>query len=217
MPFRIRIKGPPAGTFQRAMIRKYDPIAEAATHAMRDLGNELKLTLRADIAAAGFSTKWQNALRVDLYPRRGVSASPALFVHHRIRYAGVFEQGTIIRGKPYLWIPFSNMPKKISGKRMSPQNFNLLVNDLFPIKGARIPLLGARVRVSRRQSLSARPKVSLAALRRGPVGDKGVSRTVPIFFGVPMVTIAKKFHVASLSRAAASRLPAHYARYLRDR
>src|SRR5262245_6468951 len=74
------------------------PIAKAATAAVHETGEIAKRGGRASIAAAGFSRKWQNALRVNNYPSQGQSLRPAAFIFHKIRYAGVFEEGAVIRG-----------------------------------------------------------------------------------------------------------------------
>src|SRR6476660_1747564 len=63
------------------------PIATAATAAMKDAGDVAKRVGRSSIAAAGFSRKWQNALRVNIYPAQGESLRPAAFIFHKIRYA----------------------------------------------------------------------------------------------------------------------------------
>src|SRR5947207_10708332 len=75
------------------------PIAKAATAAIREAGEIAKRDGRASIAAAGFSRKWQNALRVNIYPPRGDSMRPAAFIFDKIRYAGVFEEGAVISGQ----------------------------------------------------------------------------------------------------------------------
>ena len=82
-----------AGGFAKAMEDAQRPIAKAATAAIREAGDIAKRNGRASIAAAGFSQKWQNALRVNIYPPQGDSLRPAAFVYHKIRYAGVFEDG----------------------------------------------------------------------------------------------------------------------------
>jgi hypothetical protein len=38
------------------------------------------------------------ALRVNIYPPQGDSMRPAAFIYHKIRYAGVFEEGAVISG-----------------------------------------------------------------------------------------------------------------------
>src|SRR5437868_12920194 len=81
------------------------PIAKAATAAIREAGDIAKRDGRASIAASGFSRKWQNALRVNIYPPQGDSMRPAAFIYHKIRYAAVFEDGAVIGGQPLLWLP----------------------------------------------------------------------------------------------------------------
>ena len=95
------------------------PIAKAATAAMKDAGDVAKRTGRSSIASAGFSRKWQNALRVNIYPAQGDSMRPAAFIFHKIRYAGVFEEGAVIRGQPLLWLPLGNVPVR-RGRPMTP-------------------------------------------------------------------------------------------------
>ena len=73
------------------------PIARAAT-AVREAGAIVERNGRASIAAAGFSRKWQNALRVNIYPPQGDSMRPAAFIFHKIRYPGVFDEGAVIHG-----------------------------------------------------------------------------------------------------------------------
>lgn len=101
-----------ADTITRELRR---PIAKAATAAVRDAGGIAKRTGRASIAAAGFSRKWQNALRVNVYPPQGDSLRPAAFVFHKIRYAGVFEEGAVIAGTPLLWLPLPTVPLCTAG------------------------------------------------------------------------------------------------------
>ena len=98
------------------------PIAKAATAAMKDAGDVAKRTGRSSIASAGFSRKWQNALRVNIYPAQGDSMRPAAFIFHKIRYAGVFEEGAVIRGQPLLWLPLGNVPVR-RGRPMTPSQY----------------------------------------------------------------------------------------------
>jgi hypothetical protein len=80
--------------FLEAFMAAEEPIARAATAAVGEAGARIKLAARADIADAGFSIRWQNALRVDRYPRGGeVSVNTAAHVYHRIPYAIVHEEG----------------------------------------------------------------------------------------------------------------------------
>jgi len=64
---------------------------------------------RANISAAGFSSRWQTALTSNFYPNEG--KDPAALIFHRIPFAGVFERGVTISGRPLLWLPIEqNLP-----------------------------------------------------------------------------------------------------------
>ena len=89
------------GAFVKAFIAAEEPIARAATRAIEEAGGEIKQDARAQIGAAGFSRRWQNALRVDHYPRGGeTSVNAAAHIWHRIPYAGVFEEGAVLSRSP---------------------------------------------------------------------------------------------------------------------
>lgn len=202
------------GDLKAAMEENYAPIADAASAAMTDAADEIKRLGRADIASAGFSKRWQNALRADVYPKRAHSADAAALIHHRIPYADVFEAGANIRGKPLMWVPLPSTPKKIGRKKMSPKLFISEVGKLFPMpskNGKR--LLAANIPdTGRKRTSSAR--VSLSALRRGASGD-GPVKAVPLFMGVPAVTVGKKFSLRQITDRAAAQLPQLYLKHFR--
>jgi hypothetical protein len=189
----------------------FDPIKEAATNAMRGMSEVAKNAGRAEIARAGFGKKWQNALRAENYPKRQFSANAAAWLYHRIPYAGVFEQGAQIRGKPYLWLPLSSTPKLGQNKRLTPRSFQAAyATKLVPMKNAAKPILGAPMSVTKAAARKGPPyKITKAALRRGATAQ-GVIRTVPVFVGVDTVSIRKRFDLARVFSAAADRLPALY-------
>lgn len=204
------------GEFAQAMGEIYEPIAKAGTLAIREAADTIKQEARADIASAGFGKRWQNTLRVDAYPRGGtVSANAAAFIHHKIPYAGVFEEGATIRGKPRLWIPMSHAPKKIGRQRMSARNFSNSVGRLQLIqRGNRPPVLAAKMAVSKTAAKKGGPyKVTLAALRKGANGQ-GTIRQVPLFVGVNSITIRKRFSIYQIIDRAAARLPELYLKNL---
>src|SRR5690606_14187289 len=65
---KARVRREP-GAFIKAFMAAEEPIAKAATAAVSEAAAEIKAEARAQIGAAGFSRKWQNALRVDFYPK----------------------------------------------------------------------------------------------------------------------------------------------------
>lgn len=60
---------------------------------------------RADIKSAGrFGGEWESGLHAKA---DATGANITIKVTHDIPYAGVFESGATIEGKPLLWLPFS--------------------------------------------------------------------------------------------------------------
>lgn len=179
-----------------------EPVAKAGTAAIDLVGKDIKTEGRANIAGAGFGKRWQNALRVDRYPRRGVSANAALWIYHKIPYAEAFESGAVIHGTPLLWIPLSTAPKKIGRLKMTPRNYIASVGPLISINHpGKPPLLAAPY------SGRVRSRTTLAGLRRG--ADKG-GGLVPIFVGIKTITLTKRFALRSIFRSAAGRLSGYY-------
>jgi hypothetical protein len=194
----------------------YLPVAKAGQAAIEGAGNQVKTKGRADIAAAGFSQRWQNALRVDIFPKRPkVSARAAAFIYHNIPYATVFEEGAIIRGKPRLWLPLKSAPKRAGRHRITPALYSERYGKLEFIKNRGKPLLGVRVRLTTAQSKQRRPKVSLAAQRRGTEG-KGKLYTLPLFVGVPLVQLRKRFNIRRIVKEARDALAGFFFQNLKD-
>jgi len=206
------------GQFDEAFKELYVPGAKAATQAIVEAAAIVKSEGRANIAAAGFSKRWQNALRVDVYPKgQTYSMNAAAWVYHKIPYAAVFEDGATIRGRPKLWVPLSGTPKKIGRNRMSPKLINERIGRvLFPIKGRGKPLLAIRVRMPASRAAQDRPKVTAAMLRKAiPVGraapkGRGVLRSIPLFVGVSSIEVRKRFSIRQICGRAAGRLAELY-------
>lgn len=160
-----------------------EPIAKAATAAVTEAADVAKADGRNSIARAGFSTKWQNALRADVFPRKGkTSMSPAALVFHKIPYAEVFERGAKIRGNPLLWIPVG---KAARGPRISPKGYAVRVSPLVSVnRPGKPPLLAEK----------SRPGT------RGEV----------VFIGIDAVSIRKKFDIIGSVKRAAARLGEFY-------
>jgi hypothetical protein len=183
-----------------------DQMAAAATGAIRDAGDQIKREGRANIAAAGFSSKWQNTLRVNIYPNKGASLDPAALAYHKIPYSAVFEEGATISGSPLLWLPLRNVPKSLFGRHMSPANFNRLIGPLIKFKGRN--LLGAYM---------APGPITIAKLvagNRGRKQRKGLI-LVPLFFGIDSVTLTKRFNLRAVFNKAAAGLRDGYFRNLK--
>lgn len=207
------------GAFEEAMKAQGKTIARAATGAMDAAVVVVKTKGRANIAAAGFSKRWQNALRVTRYPnqRGAISYEPSAWVFDKIEYAGIFEDGGKISGDPLLWLPLSGTPQRISGNIVRPSKLASAIGQRLVSFTSRsgTPLLGAKMRVTKAQKDKPNLKVSLTALKRGSTGKKAeggsLFRTIPLFYGIKQVTIPKKLSIREVCAAARDQIPSLYA------
>lgn len=196
-----------SGEWQRAMEADRRYVAAVATKTMRETGDDVKAKGRAAIAGGGFSRRWQNALRVTVYPQRGTSIEPAVYIRHKIPYAAVFENGARISGKPLLWLPLSNVQQRVGGRAMTPRLFTQVVGPLFTLRMpmARRPLLGAYLLRS-----ADTTRITVAKLRNGQRAPAARRKAVPVFVGVPAVEVHKRFDLKSVFRAASDAVPRRY-------
>lgn len=207
------------GTFDEYMERKHGAVARAATAAMDDTRDNLLKDGRASIASAGFPTGMQKALRGVRYPRGSKqSIDAAAFIWHRSNYAGVFETGATIQGRPMLWLPLSTTMPKLGKQKVSPGLMSRKGIDLVSLRSKKgTPLLGAPVPVrTSRQKLSYNTgKVSWSMLKSGRTG-KGPFRTVPLFHGVRSVTVSKQFDITGAAEKAQRALPTLFFQHFED-
>jgi len=214
----IRIKfvvAAAVGKLEEAFNDMLDPIAVASKNAMSAMANDIKLQGRINIGAAGFSTKWQNAFRVDVYPKgKRPSASAAALVYHKIPYADVFETGATIRGKPMLWIPLPSIPRQINRRKMTPDMYVQKIGPLFSIKRGpgKPPLLMAKISKNKRGGVG---KITNKKLRVGASGA-GASTAVPVFVGVDAVSLRKRFDLRFITDTNVNRLYELYHRHFKD-
>ncbi len=205
-----------AGGFFKAITEGEKPIAKAATAAVREVAEMAKSQGRASIAGAGFSRKWQNALRAKIYPPGRDSMRAAALIYHKVPYAEVFEEGAVIHGKPLLWLPLPNAPFGAGGRRIPASKFRQLVGwPLYTIRRpGKPPMLGANVRMT---SARAGKAISLSLLRRGRnPGGRGTVRLVPLYVGIEVASIPKRFAILDAINRAAARLPDLYLKYFKE-
>lgn len=121
LQFNFRILSDPL----KVIREQQRPVAGAAVAALRETARNAVEEGRSNIAGAGtFGPKWQEGLQF-----RTVGATedgePSLqakaIIFHKIGYAGVFEHGATIQGKPLLWIPTDpgGPPASRSGKKLT--------------------------------------------------------------------------------------------------
>jgi hypothetical protein len=204
------------GELEAALAAIEKPIAAAASGAMREAADLGKVKAREAIAAAGFSRKWQNAMRADAFPKRGVdSTSAAAVLRHTIPYASVFAEGATVSGRPNLWVPLSTTPKINAREKLTPKAFVGAFGPLFSMRNAATPVLAARLSVSKSAAKRGAPyKITKVALKRG-ARREGIVRAVPVFIALRNVTIPRKFDLEPAFASAADALPSLYAKHLK--
>lgn len=185
-------------SFKKAFRRQYDFMQDAASFALDDVGSDVKSKGRLSIAAAGFSKRWQNALRVTRYPRRETSVNAALDIRHKIPYAGIFEYGGKIKGKPLMWVPVKGVPRKKGRNTVTPSFFHKNIAKL--------------------RSVNVRGRVYLVADYKVGRGrrKKGAPKSNIIFVGVRQTEQTKKFDVSLAVRQGERRFAEYYIRRIRS-
>lgn len=198
------------GEFSQSIQAAINPIAQGATGAVKDAADFVKTEGRSRIRAAGFGVRWQNAFRVNVYPKRGVSVDAALFAYHRIPYAGVFESGITISGNPMLWLPLPNIPLRFGGNRLTPA---LFVQKIGPLHSVNIPgkppMLAAYISSAADPGKITVRKLKSGALRRVQRGPNSVI-SVPIFYGISTVQLKARFQLDQVFDRAKSNLGTYY-------
>ena len=205
MPLKIFYQSV-TGDFATAMEKAYRPMATAGKGALQEMAEIIKREGRADIAKAGFGRRWQNTFRVDVYPNGSkVSLNAAALIYHKIPYADVFEAGATIRGKPKLWIPLKDTPKKAGGRRMTPKIYDAEIGGLFPMRIKDKTYLGAKLSLSKAQARTGQTgKITTTRLRKGRAAE--LTRAVPLFVGVDSVTLRDRFSLREITDKSAHRL-----------
>ena len=89
----------------------------AEAGAVQDVADLAVQQGRANIASAGFPARWQAALQSKFYANKD-TGNPAALIFDTIPFAGVFERGATIAGRPLLWLPLErNLPAGIKSPR----------------------------------------------------------------------------------------------------
>lgn len=216
-----------AGQVVAAFKYSRDTITIAAMNTIKESAAFTKKAGRAAISAGGMSRKWENAFRVNVYPEKGNSINAAYLAHHNISYARVFEDGATIQGSPLLWVPLPAAPGKVGGRRVTAGNYRELIGSpLHTInRPGKRPLLAAYVvgdRPARGKRLTA-AKLKSGARAAGkakfnPATGRRSKKvqlvSVPLFVGIPVAHLRKRFNLTAVFRQAVAALPETYAKNL---
>jgi hypothetical protein len=129
----------------------------------------------------------------------------------------IFEDGGTIHGNPMLWVPLRNAPlaigRGITRGHLTPRKLREEGIKLFSIQRAgKPPLLATKVNATRGSARRVRLDTTLTALRRSKKAPTGrqIQITVPLFFGVPAVTIRAKLDLGRIAQAQRDLLADYY-------
>lgn len=185
-----------SGSLTEAVNEAGDEIAKAATATIEAAAQEVVRQAESDVAAAGFSLKWQKSFHYKMYPDGGApSYDAAAEIYSKIPYSEVFETGATIRGRPLLWIPTHNAPMANGFARhtMTPKEYIAGGGHLY---SANRP---------------GKPPMLVGTRRPAAKGTR-----VPLYIGIDAVKIDKQFHVYEIADAEANRLPELFDEHLKD-
>jgi len=207
------------GDFAKSMEDASNRVARTATKTMREVGVLSKSAGRTAIAAGGFSTKWQNALRVKNYPPTGISLDPVVYLYHKIPYAAVFQTGAIIvpKAATRLWLPLPAAPRKPDGRQLSPQQYIDIVGPLAKIiRSGKSPLLvGRSAKITNRTGGGGRFG-RIRTISGTRLGVRPMGQSIPLYVGISSVTIGQKFDVIGAVRREAAQIPEIYSRKMKE-
>lgn len=192
---------------------------KAATRTMVEAGSRLHARAVVNIKQAGFGKRWWagKIIKVQTFPdpKRAESIDAATFLTHAISWAGEFEDGAVLHGHPFMWIPLSNVATQIGRRRLTPSTFESLTGQKLVSMHARSgkPMLGVRLKLPEGDSTR---HLSVNKLKRGVSGARGVEQTIPIFVGVASVNIRKRWDIHGQALAVRSELAAIYVRNMEE-
>lgn len=190
-------------------------VATSATQAARAIAFDTKSRARQMIGSSwkGMSGGMQNALRVDVYPRGGVSLEPSMVVRHNAAYSGVFEgpKTTTISRNALLWIPLPSakplMPRFRSGMSAKSDHYVMAVGNkvggfvYVPGRSGKPPLLCARYDVNSKGKIRKAYKAK---------AKRTQSQLTPLFFGMPAVRIKGRWNLAEITKSEWARMSTLY-------
>lgn len=209
------------GQFTRAADALNKEVADADAATVREVTDIAKTAGRRDIANAGFSVRWQNALRSKIWvndaKRVGGTAGQ---VSLQSSYGGIFDKGGDITGKPTLWLPIlDNLPR--STTKWTPSAFNAQIGPLsfVPAGNGHGPLLVAKVAVDKGGKVKSAPlrgNTARAARSRSNFFVRSAGKQLPMFVGIESVHIDKKFDIEAAADTAMKQYPDIFAKNLKE-
>ena len=189
-----------------------DLISNAAAAAMADAADMILTQGRQNIAAAGFSRDFSDAMEVSTVAPQKLGGVYSITARVRIPFAIVFEYGFHSQGDPLLWLPLPGVPKMLGAKRMTAKRYVQEIGPLFYVKTGAHPMLFGYVNgVPAESALQANPsrseRLTVAHLRQGG------AEKIPLFIGLNQTTIGKRLSILEICQDAEKRIPDFYSKY----
>jgi hypothetical protein len=187
-------------------------ISNAAAAAMADAADMILSQGKANIASAGFSRDFSDAMTVSTVTPKGLGGSYSILARVRIPMAITFEYGFHSQGDPLLWIPLPGVPKMLGAKRMTAKRYTEEIGPLVYVKTGKFPMLFGYVDgVPPESALKSNPsrskRLTVAHLRAGG-GEK-----IPLFIGLNQTTIGKRLNILGICKDAEAMIPEFYSKY----
>jgi hypothetical protein len=180
-------------------------VSNAAAAAINDAADLIRSKGAADVAKAGFSRDFSDALEVTT-TRNSVTARLL------IPFAIVFQYGAFSQGSPLLWIPLPGTPKFIGARKMTAKLYEQEIGPLFYVKGGKYPMLyGYAGGAPAESALSAQPSRS-KRLTTSDLRNKTGAK-IPLFIGLDSATITKRLHILEICQEAEQKIPGFYTKY----
>ena len=174
---------------------------KAVSGAMREAGNSLKTSWRAQVTGAGLGRRLANTIRSETFPKSRRSLSAAALVWSKAPVIiGAHESGPLIRSRDGFWlaIPTPAAGKSRRGGRITPLEWERRT-------GLRLRFVYRRMKPSLLVAEGRLTTRGRAVASRSKTG-RGVA-TVPIFLLVPQVQLRKRLDLARDAARVADGVP----------
>lgn len=135
MAITIKLKGDDVRhQMRRNFTLAINRMRKATVAAANEIAANIKREGDADIRAAGrFGPRWTGDFLVTVRPKVGGLFGAVISIEHRNAIAAFFETGGVIRGHPYLWLPFSGNGITVPPSQYPGRLFSAKSRDGLPL------------------------------------------------------------------------------------
>jgi hypothetical protein len=188
------------GSLGQIMAEEVKGGEKAATAAVRQAGEGLKSTWRAQIVGAGLGLRLAKTIRSQAYPKAGASLNAAVVVWSKAPViVGAHDTGPLIRSRNGFWLAIPTPAgKSLRGGRINPDEWErrngLRLRFIYRRSGPSLLVAEARLNIRGR------------AVRSRSRTGRGAA-TVPVFLLVPQVKLPKRLDLARDAARALEAVP----------